>query len=248
MTGEPAQQAGAGQQQERGHEQGGRGAAGTRLALAGDLGRPGHPGAEVAGGGHGDQHDPDLVAELAAGGRPPRGHRDRDGDLAELLAARGQQGSQRPGHRGEHHVVDGSAVRVSQVAEAGQVDGDDIEPPPRPDRPVERCRRPPARWPGAPQFCNPLADPAQATRLARRAWFGPPRPAQAASPGIGGQFPRSRCRCREPVRSRLCRLSGLVDQRAKHRQPGDAVRQHVVHDDEQPGAAAGQPGDERGRP
>jgi hypothetical protein len=71
---------------------------------------------------------------------------------------------------------------------------------------------------------------------------------QAASPGIGGQFPRSQCRCREPVRSRLCRLGDLVDQRAEHRQPGDAVRQHVVHDDEQPGAAAGQPGDERGRP
>jgi hypothetical protein len=164
-----------------------------RLALAGDLGRPGYPGAEVAGGGHGDRHDPDLVAELAAGGRPPRGHRDRDGDLAELLAARGQQGSQRPGDRGEHHVVDGAAVRVSQVAEAGQVDRDDIEPPPRPDRPVERCRRPPARWPGASQFRHPLADPAQAPRLARGAWFGPRRPAQAASPGIGGEFPRSRC-------------------------------------------------------
>src|SRR6185312_4487677 len=66
VAGEPAQQAGAGQQQERGYEQGGRGAAGTRLALAGDLGRPAYPGAEVAGGGHGDRHDPDLVAELAA--------------------------------------------------------------------------------------------------------------------------------------------------------------------------------------
>jgi hypothetical protein len=119
VAGEPAQQAGTGQQQERGYEQGGRGAAGTRLALAGDLGRPGYPSAEVAGGGHGDRHDPYLVAELAAGGRPPRGYRDRDGDLDELLAARGQQGSQRPGDRGEYHVVDGAAVRVSQVADGG---------------------------------------------------------------------------------------------------------------------------------
>src|ERR1039457_1589648 len=116
--------------------QGCRGAAGPRLARAGDLGRPAYPVAEVAGGGHGDRHDPDLVAELAAGGRPPRGHRDRDGDLAELLAARGQQGSQRPGDRGEHHVVDGAAVGVCLV------------------------------------------------------------PAQAAAPGIDGEFPRSRCRCR----------------------------------------------------
>ena len=105
-----------------------------------------------------------------------------------------------------------------------------------------------ARWPGAAQFCNSLADPAQATRLARHAWLARRRPAQAASPGIGGQIPRPRCRCREPVRSCLCRPGNLVDQRAKHRQPGDAVRQHVIHDDEQPGAAAGQPGDERGRP
>jgi hypothetical protein len=43
--------------------------------------------------------------------------------------------------------------------------------------------------------------------------------------------------------ARACAVLGdLIDQRAKHRQPGDAVRQHVVHDDEQPGAAAGQPG------
>ena len=194
VAGEPAQQAGAGQQQERGHEQGGRGTAGPRLALAGDFGRLGYPGAEVAGGGHGDRHDPDLVAELAAGGRPSRGHRDRYGDLAELLAARGQQGSQRPGDRGEQHVVDGAAVRVSQVAEASQVDGDDIEPPPRPDRPVQRCRLPLARWPGASQFRHPFAHPAQAPRLARGAGFGPRRPAQAASPGIGGEFPCSRCR------------------------------------------------------
>ena len=134
------------------------------------------------------------------------------------------------------------------VADSGQVDGDDVEPPPRPDRPVERCGRPPARRPGAPQFCDPLADPAQAARLARRAWSGPRHPVQAAPPGIGGEFPRPRCRCREPVRPRPCRLGGLVDQRAKHRETGDAVRQHVVHDDEQPGAAVGQPGDERGRP
>ena len=45
------EQAGRGQQQERGHEQGGRGAAGPRLALAGDLGGLGeYQGAEVAGG------------------------------------------------------------------------------------------------------------------------------------------------------------------------------------------------------
>jgi len=88
---------------------------------------------------------------------------------------------------------------------------------------------------------------AQPTRLAR-VWSGPPGPAQAASPRIGGEFPRSRCRYREPLRPPLCRLSGLVDQRAEHRQPRHAVRQHVVHDDEQSDAAVGQPGDERGRP
>ena len=76
-------------------------------------------------------------------------------------------------------------------------------------------------------------------RLAQRAWSGPLRPAQAASPGIGGEFPRSWCRYREPVGRRLYRLGDLVDQHAKHRQPSDAVRQHVVHDDEQPGAAVG---------
>jgi len=119
VIGEPAQQAGAGQQQESGHEEGGRGAAGMRLTLAGDLGRPGYPGAEIAGGGHGDRHDPDLVAKLTIAGRPRRGHGDRDGDLAELLAARGQQGSQRPGDRGEYHVVDGAAVCVSQVVDGG---------------------------------------------------------------------------------------------------------------------------------
>jgi len=70
---------------------------------------------------------------------------------------------------------------------------------------------------------------------------------QATSPGIDGEFPRSRRRFREPLRSCLCRL-GLVDQRAKHGNPSDAVRQHVIHDDEQPGAAVGQPGDECGRP
>ena len=165
---------------------------------------------------------------------------------AELLPARGQQGSQRPGDRGEHHVVDGAAVGVAQVADGGQVDGGDVEPPPRPDRPVERCHREPARRPGAAQFCHSRADPAQAAHLARSTWSGLPRPAQAPSPGIGGKFPDARCRCREPVRPGRCRPGGLVNQRAEDREPSNAVRQHVVHDDDQPGAAVGQPGNERG--
>ena len=43
VVGEPAQEAGTSKQQEGGHEQGGRGAAGMRLALAGDQGMVKHP-------------------------------------------------------------------------------------------------------------------------------------------------------------------------------------------------------------
>ena len=79
------------------------------------------------------------------------------------------------------------------------------------------------------------------------AWLAAP-PGVGDPPGIGSEFPHSRCRCREPVHAGRCLPGDLVGQRAEHREPGDAIRQHVIHDDEQPGAAIGQPGDECGRP
>jgi hypothetical protein len=39
-----------------------------------------------------------------------------------------------------------------------------------------------------------------------------------------------------------------IHQPGQDGEPADAVRQHVVHDDDQAGAAAGQASDERGRP
>jgi hypothetical protein len=235
---EPAEQPGPGQQQEPRHKEGGRLAAGPGLSLAGDRGDQGHPGAQVAVGGHGHRHHPDLVAGLPVPGRRPRRHQHRYRDPRQFLAPAGQQGAQRPGDGGEDYVVDGAAVGTSQGAHAGQADGDDVEPALRPGRLVERRPRQPARRAVA-QFGQALPEPAS------RRVGGAPQPPR---PGVGRERARARGRDRELLCLPVWRARELVHQAAQHRQPGDAVRQHVVHDDDQAGPAAGQPGDEHRRP
>jgi len=54
----------------------------------------------------------------------------------------------------------------------------------------------------------------------------------------------------EPRRLRVTgrQARSLIHQPGQDREPADAVRQHVVHDDDQAGAAVGEAGDERGGP
>jgi pimeloyl-ACP methyl ester carboxylesterase len=49
---------------------------------------------------------------------------------AELLATAGPQDLQRPGDDGNDDVIDGAVVGTAQLADRGQIGGDDIQPPP----------------------------------------------------------------------------------------------------------------------
>jgi len=176
---EPAEHPSVGQQPEHRSQQRRRRTSGCGPTLRGDRRDPGYAGGQVAAGGQGQRHHPDLVAELAAGGCLARGHRHRHRHQAELLAAAGQQDPQRPGDDGQDHVVDGAAVGMAQLADRGQIGGDDIEPPPpRPGGAVQRRPREPARPTGAAQLGQALPDRAHAARRVgeRRA-----RPAQASA-------------------------------------------------------------------
>ena len=96
---------------------------------------------------------------------------------------------------------------------------------------------------GAAQFGQALPERAHAAR-----WVG--EAARPARPGVGGQRAGAGSGDREPRRLRVSGRQGrsLIHQPGQDREPADAVRQYVVHDDDQAGAAAGEAGDERGRP
>lgn len=194
------------------------------------LARPGHrdhhrqPVARRPGQRHAHRQHSDPVTQLTGAGADPGGDRYGDDQPVQHLPALGQRGAQRPGHRGEHHVVDSAAGRPGGGDDRGQVGLGHRQ---RPVRPADVDRT------------GVDAAPRRGLQaVAQQFGRGRPQPAQPRR-SAPGRIRRGRRRCRS------------VHQRGQHGQPGQAVGEHVMQHDHQRGSPAGQTadqGDPPGRP
>jgi hypothetical protein len=156
-----------------------------------------------------------------------------------VLTSLSEHGVQGTGRRGEHRVVDGSAVSVGRGAQLGEIGTDGGEPPTPTGRSQERAR-------GGGRRVHASAR-GERCRHGAHGCRESGQAAQSGSEGVGGEKGPRRPRPGERPRGSgrgVVRTGGGVDEVLQDREPGDAVGDHVVEHDDQPDAPAGEPGDD----